>query len=319
KTAMACLGTALTETHAKEISRVSSKVILCLDGDNAGINATLKALPILRSQGLEVKVAKIVGGKDPDEVIKVCGVEAMEQIINDAMDSVEFELRQLASNYDLETVADRTKFVSGAFKILSIFKTYSEKEIYVPIVAELSKLSPTVIRADLNKNTKDIESKIDNNTQDIENNFSTDALMKAQQFILASLINDKSYAKLEDGFDLCLKDNALIKLYEYIIDKKAKNEKINIASIFDFFEEDEIKGVITDIISYDLDSFGENAELYFKNCVHKIKLKQLEIELDSLSKALKSETDAVRRMEYAKKVNDVIGKITKTKAEDING
>ncbi len=305
QTAMACLGTALTEMHAKEISRVCKKVILCLDGDSAGVNATLKALPILRLQGIEVKVASITGGKDPDEVIKVCGKEKMQEIIENAMDSVEFEIRALAKQYNLNDIADRTKFISGAFKILSVFKTYSEKEIYVPIISSLSNISSTVIRSDLNKNSTYSVQNIES-TQKKEDTYSLDALIKSQQFILASLIYGKDFAKLEEGFDLCLKNPSLIKIYEFVMEKKAKNEKINVASIFDLFDEDDIDESVNDIIGFNIDAFGDSAEKHFKKCVQKIKLKQLDIEQELALKALKEEKDANKQSELLKKINEII-------------
>lgn len=303
-TAMACLGTALTEIHAKEISRVCKKVILCLDGDSAGVNATLKALPILRAQGIEVKVASIVGGKDPDEVIKVCGREKMQEIVENAMDSIEFEIRALAKQYNLNDIADRTKFISGAFKILSIFKTYSEKEVYIPIISSLSNISPTVVRADLSKDSTYSAQSIEK-TQN-EDVCSFDALIKSQQFILGSLIYGKDYAKLDYGFDLCLKNPSLIKIYEFVMDKKSKNEKINVASIFDLFDDEEIDNAVNEIIGFNLDSFGDSAEKHFKKCVQKILLKQLEVEQELTLKALKEEKDVTKQADLLKKINEII-------------
>ncbi|MBQ8749152.1 MAG: DNA primase [Clostridia bacterium] len=315
-TAMACLGTALTEIHAKEISRVSKKVVLCLDGDNAGINATLKALPILRAQSLEVKVARIEGGKDPDEVIKVCGKEKMQQIINSAMDSVEFEIRELARKYNLNDIADRTKFISGAFKILSIFRTLSEKEVYIPIISDLSKISISVLRADLNQTSTD-DVVTNDAIQDTNLTYKYDALIKSQQFILASLIYNKEYAKLDDDFDLCLKDPSLIKLYNFIKEKRANNEKINSTIVFDMFDEEEVQGQISDIMYLDMDSYGDDAGKHFKICVNKIINMQYEIELDTLKRKLNEEKDTIKQMEYLVKINEIIKK-KKTKAEDID-
>lgn len=316
-TAVACLGTALTELHAKEISRLTNKVILCFDGDNAGVNASLKALPILRAQNLEIRVAKLVGGKDPDEIIKVFGREKMQEIINNSLDSVEFQLVELASHYNLDDIANRTKFISGAFEILNIFNTFSQKEVYVPLVSKISKVSPAIIRADLSKNTKYSEVNGDK-THYIDENNSFDALIKSQQFILSSLIHGKDYATIDDDFDLCLKDASLIKLYEFIIDKKKKGEKLNIVSLFDLFDDDELTDEISKIITFDIDSFKDDAPKHYKMCIRNIKLKQLEIEQDVILNSLKEELDNEKRKDYLNRLSDIIKKINITKAEDFN-
>ena len=304
KTAMACLGTALTEIHAREISRITENVVLCLDGDSAGINATLKALPILRQHQLNVRVASIEGGKDPDEVIKNFGKEKMAEIINKAVDSIEFELTQLSTHYNLENSLDRTRFIDGAFKILSVFDNLSQKEVYIPIIASLSKISPTVIRSDLSKSTTQ-SSSVESNTQDVSE-YSYDALIKSQQFILASLIHNKDYVVITQDTDLFLKDSTLIKLFNYIKEKKLNNEPINLTSIFDMFNEDEINDSISPIITFDIDSFKDNAEKHYMMCLQKIKLAKIESELLDLNEKLKNEKDSNLKFELTKQVQELI-------------
>lgn len=304
KTAMACLGTALTEIHAREISRITENVVLCLDGDSAGINATLKALPILRQHQLNVRVASIEGGKDPDEVIKNFGKEKMGEIINKAVDSIEFELTQLSTHYNLENSLDRTRFIDGAFKILSVFDNLSQKEVYIPIIASLSKISPTVIRSDLSKSTTQ-SSSVESNTQDVSE-YSYDALIKSQQFILASLIHNKDYVVITQDTDLFLKDSTLIKLFNYIKEKKLNNEPINLTSIFDMFNEDEINDSISPIITFDIDSFKDNAEKHYMMCLQKIKLAKIESELLDLNEKLKNEKDSNLKFELTKQVQELI-------------
>ena len=54
KNAVACMGTALTPSHAKDLKRFSDKVILCFDGDSAGKKATLRSIEILVNAGIRV-------------------------------------------------------------------------------------------------------------------------------------------------------------------------------------------------------------------------------------------------------------------------
>ena len=59
--------------HVRKIKQLVENVILCLDGDSAGANATYKAIDILKEGGLNVKVVRLAGAKDPDEFIKKYG------------------------------------------------------------------------------------------------------------------------------------------------------------------------------------------------------------------------------------------------------
>lgn len=75
---VATLGTALTEEHAKQISRAARRVYLAYDGDSAGQAAVHRGMEPLLRAGLEVLVVQPVGGKDPDETIRAGGQEAWQ-------------------------------------------------------------------------------------------------------------------------------------------------------------------------------------------------------------------------------------------------
>lgn len=91
--AVASLGTAFTTEHAYLIKQYTDKVYLSFDGDEAGIKAKLRAIPILRNNGLDVRVLNVSPHKDPDEFIKAKGREAFQQVLNKAVDSYYYELK----------------------------------------------------------------------------------------------------------------------------------------------------------------------------------------------------------------------------------
>ena len=68
--AVASLGTALTEEHAQLLAKYTQQVVLTYDGDEAGQNATRRAIPMLERAGLQVKILRMKGAKDPDEFLK---------------------------------------------------------------------------------------------------------------------------------------------------------------------------------------------------------------------------------------------------------
>ena len=78
---IACMGTALTPNHAREIKRFVGKVIVCFDGDGAGIKATIRSLDILAGAGLLVYVVSLPAGMDPDEYVKKYGKESFDNLI----------------------------------------------------------------------------------------------------------------------------------------------------------------------------------------------------------------------------------------------
>lgn len=101
--AVASLGTAFTRFHAMKLAEVTKKVYLCFDSDKAGVKAKMKAIPILRKQGLDVKILSCSPYKDPDELIKALGCKGFEDVLRRAMDSYEYEIRHIkdtSENFD---------------------------------------------------------------------------------------------------------------------------------------------------------------------------------------------------------------------------
>lgn len=84
RNAVAGLGTAFTDEHASMLRKYAKRAVLCYDGDNAGIKASEKTFRKLAAAGLEVYMASLPPGEDPDSLIKASGAEALQQAIADA-------------------------------------------------------------------------------------------------------------------------------------------------------------------------------------------------------------------------------------------
>ena len=93
-------GTAFTEQHARIIKRYVDEVVLCFDADNAGQNATVRALDSLLASGLAVRVAVVPAPHDPDSFIKANGGDAFKQLIDAAPGFFDYYLNRLCAQND---------------------------------------------------------------------------------------------------------------------------------------------------------------------------------------------------------------------------
>ncbi|RRD94291.1 DNA primase [Clostridiales bacterium COT073_COT-073] len=107
---VASLGTAFTKNHAHMIKRYAPKVYITFDADDAGVQAALRAIPILKSEGIDTRVVEITGAKDPDELIQKKGKEAFAQAIEQALPAFMFEIKQEARKYNLNDPSDQIRF-----------------------------------------------------------------------------------------------------------------------------------------------------------------------------------------------------------------
>ncbi len=136
--AVAGLGTAFTPEQARLLKRFKHKLVLCFDADNAGRNATAKALKIAKNIGFDVKVLNIPAGKDPDDFIREYGSERFKALIDQALPQIEYELKMIADTHrdeagNLEAVA----YQAEVCKYLAAIESKVTQEYYADQVAEL--------------------------------------------------------------------------------------------------------------------------------------------------------------------------------------
>lgn len=133
--AVAPLGTAFTPNQALLLKRYTDEVILSFDSDGAGVKAALRALPILRENGLKGRVLSMKPYKDPDELIKAEGAEAYRKRLSEAEPGRMFELLVLYGQYDQKDPASRTDFVHAVAKNLAQIEDPVERSAYVSSAA----------------------------------------------------------------------------------------------------------------------------------------------------------------------------------------
>ena len=102
--AVASLGTSLTEQQCGILSRLGKKeVILSYDSDEAGQKAAARAINLLSAAGVQSRILKIEGAKDPDEFIKKYGADAFTNIIEKSEGAIEYQMDKLAAGLDLNS------------------------------------------------------------------------------------------------------------------------------------------------------------------------------------------------------------------------
>lgn len=149
--AVASLGTSLTGDHAKLLSRFAKEVILCYDGDTAGIRAADRAIPMLERTGLKVRVLRVTGAKDPDEYIKTYGREAFARLLDQSQNYVDYNLRQLQEQYNLEEPMQRTEFARAGAELLSQLDSPVEREVYAGQLAQTSGVGKQAILQEIKR------------------------------------------------------------------------------------------------------------------------------------------------------------------------
>ncbi len=149
--AVASLGTSLTEEHAALLSRYTEQVMLIYDGDEAGQNATKRAIPMLEKAGLQVKVLQMRDAKDPDEFLKKFGADRFRLLLEESSNRVEYQLRAIQKKYDLREDDQRIRFIDEAAEFISTLGNAVQREIYGGRVAETAGITPESMQIEVKK------------------------------------------------------------------------------------------------------------------------------------------------------------------------
>ena len=157
--AVASLGTSLTEEHATLLSRYTEQVVLIYDGDQAGQNATQRAIPMLEKAGLQVKVLKMRDAKDPDEYLKKFGADRFRLLLEESSNRVEYQLNAIERKYDLSQDEERVRFIAEASEFIAGLGSAVQREIYGTRVAEAASISYDAIKIEINKSYKRMQAR----------------------------------------------------------------------------------------------------------------------------------------------------------------
>lgn len=149
--AVASLGTSLTREQARVIKRYGKQVFICYDGDNAGLQATNRAIDILAAEDIRPRIVVLEGGKDPDEYIRDYGKIAFEGKLNRGLSSIEFQVQNLEKNFHLEDAASLSEFLKGVTAILSKVKSPVERDVFAKKFAETYGVRPESFEGEIRR------------------------------------------------------------------------------------------------------------------------------------------------------------------------
>ena len=152
--AVASLGTALTEEHGQLLSRYFKEAVIAYDGDGAGVAAAQRAIPILEKAGLKVKVLRMQGAKDPDEFIKAYGREAFARLLDQSENQVDYRLAQLQKKFDLNDDSQKVAFLQEAAQLVSALHSAVEREIYGGHAAQAAGVTPDAMKMEVDRALK---------------------------------------------------------------------------------------------------------------------------------------------------------------------
>lgn len=144
--AVATLGTAITPEQARMFVKYTQKVIISYDADGPGQNAANKAMQVLGEVGMDVRVLKLNGAKDPDEYIRKYGVESFRRVLDESKTGFDHKTAQILARHDISIGSERIKATGEICALIAEYWSGVEREIYISEAAKRLELPADVIK-----------------------------------------------------------------------------------------------------------------------------------------------------------------------------
>lgn len=157
KNAVASMGTALTFDQIKALKRVTNNIIICYDGDNPGVEATIRAIKMLATEHLEIQVVTMPEELDPDDYLRKYGVSKLKDLLTLNLTSGPEFIYQIAlKDFNVKDVNSIEKLKTAIFQFLKSFPSNTIRDIYLKKLSELINVDIKSLYSDYDKTINEV-------------------------------------------------------------------------------------------------------------------------------------------------------------------
>ncbi len=246
KNAVASLGTSLTKYHGQLLKKYCDEIILCFDGDTAGIKATMRSVDILTEEKCQFRIMMLPQGKDPDDFIKLHGSDKFREQINKAMSLTDYKILLAKNEHANNTIDDNMKLAKRLSEIIRDIKSPIEQEAYIEKASAETGISKEAIKKEIYGQNPKLSNNITNTK------YSSNYKRDNKYIELVPLVEQKGHIVAEQQLiKFMLTDNTTIK---YILDSisiddfsvLAHREIVNYLSVHKNIAENQIEELFSD-------------------------------------------------------------------------
>lgn len=308
-TAVAALGTALTENQVKLMKKYSKGFYLALDSDNAGQTAALKALNIFKKNNLEGRVIIIPGAKDPDEYLNKFGKVNFDKLIENSLDYysfLEFHYKEFYEN------SNKVEYINKFFDNIVNVSSEIEKELIFEKLSSKVGVSKESIIKEYNKRSTKQGTFVKAAVPEEKKQAVKITTSHEEELVRLILINnDFAYQLKEIVNEDTFKDLKYYQTFKEMYECKLNDKSIDKDSLNDMIMDNMDVSVFlqNDDVDYD------NLEAYFKDCIKRLKIKYYEKKRTILSDSLKQSENSANSKEIMNEIFSLAKKIKSTKEE----
>ena len=277
---VATAGTAMTVNHLKALSRFSNDIRLCFDSDQAGINATERAISLGQQAGVELSIITLDQSagqaKDPDELIQK-DIELWRKSIANPQPAMEWVFDQYQKRLDISTAKGKKDFSTIALKLVENLNDPVEKDFYINEISKRIGVSKATLLNKIGEEKKPEKTKKRVKIEKIDKKFVDDFLYEDD--LLALAIKEPRLAKMLSD----LKENSLHGEQRNKILEILKSEDMELLKSFD-----EYVKILLLKADERLGNIKESATDEMKRLIQKVKTENLRTQKENLQAELEN-------------------------------
>ena len=288
---VATSGTALTAGQAQLIKRYADYVVLIYDSDAAGTSASMRGADIFLNAGLELKIAELPRGHDPDSFIVERGADAFKRMVGSAQSFIQFKIKKMSEGYHLDDASQRARIIQSLLESISLIKDRIRKSLALKEVAEHFMLDERILSDQL----KTLKPQSYRERDEVKN--APEPFVKkksrydlAEENILRNVLEDPALIQyVIDALDLSeIQSPAIARLLGLIIEKHRKGEKTGADAIINLTTDPALIRLLSDITSMQLDE--KSRARLLNDCIISVKERPIEDRLQQLLSAIKKDS-----------------------------
>ena len=284
KNSVATLGTALTTQHIRTLKRHTKNVITLFDGDEAGIHASLRTLPLFLEEEVWPKTVALPKGEDPDGFLRKGNRDELERRVVDAAPLFDFFLESLRRTYDVKSIDGKVKMAEEGLALIRRIPEGIRRNFYVKTLAEKVDIQESMVYDLLESSPKDrIKGREEPKSPAEKKTFPRSEemvvrLMVQQPHLIPKISKEGILGEFESTF--------LRKMAEALQAFYQKKGKLDLAEALGKVEEDLKEGVCA-FVFQENGLEGGDLEKVVEDCIQKIREGKLKKEKQQLLQRIK--------------------------------
>lgn len=303
---VAPMGTSLTKNHINILKKITNNIILCFDGDEAGKNATIHALPLLENSGLNVKIIRLEE-KDPDEFIIKRGRDAFLEKINNPINVIDFKLNYLSEEKNLNDTKETSAYLDEVIRELTKEKDEILIELTLKKLATKFNMEFTTLKNRYNNYKNSLNKKEDTNNFIVKKEEKRQNMYgQATDYLLYYMIVSGDVISKAEANVIMIMDDKKRRLFNEIIFYYHKYGSLILADFITYLTtKTDVVNTFYEIYSIDLkkEYTKEEIEDYIK-CINKHYKENI---INKLKLDLKRETDPMKQANILNEIMKIRG------------